>query len=104
MSMSTDESRDNNPIDSEEQIAELIEIDADSIEDVALEDIWIAEIPLGKLLSKALQNSTEAKERTESHEQAIKHLNATTTGSSDASSPNEENTSKSPHTAPRHAA
>jgi hypothetical protein len=91
--MSIDTVRDDNPIDSAEQLSELIDIDADSIDEVALEDIWIAGIPLGKLLSKALQHSKEAKETsedvqetTESHEQAIKHLHATTDdGSSDDS-------------------
>jgi hypothetical protein len=64
--------------------ASLIEIRGDSIENPPLEDIHLAGHPVGKLLSKALQNSSEAKkksseakDKTESHEQAIKHLNAT---------------------------
>jgi hypothetical protein len=83
--MSTNVAGSNNPIDSEEQLSQLIQIDADSIEEAGLEDIRIADIPLGKLLSKALENSKEAKQTsedlkatTDSHEQAIKHLNTTT--------------------------
>lgn len=45
----------------EEELMNLIEVRSDD-DSAGLTDIWIAGIPLGKLLDKALQNSSEALE------------------------------------------
>jgi hypothetical protein len=62
--MNTNASGTDNPIDGA-QIAELLEVKADSLEEVTLGDIWIAGIPLGKLLGNALENTKENRKHIE---------------------------------------
>lgn len=79
-----------NSTDAEAKLAELIDIKADSIEDVALGDIFIAGIPFGKLLENAIENSKEAKEKAEQIEE--------TTQTDDESSDEEATTLHRPQT------